>query len=83
MTLTISIPDVTAQALSRQAKTLGISVDELMALIADQFLSDKGRAFDLNDEQMDEVRSSLEDPSPSITHETVMAEARRITSGQK
>lgn len=83
MTLTISIPDVTAQALSRQAKTLGISVDELMALIADQFLSDKGRAFDLTDEQMDEVRSSLEDPSPSITHETVMAEARRITSGQK
>ena len=83
MSLTINIADSTASELKRQAKALGMSVDELIEMLADQFLTDTGPMIDLTDAQMEEIRLSIEDPSPTIRHDQVMAEAKRILAKRK
>ena len=80
---TIEVKDRTARELEQQAKLLGMSVADLVEAMADQFVAGQGQVFDLTDEQMDEVRRSIEDPSPSIPHEQVMAEARRIIADRR
>jgi hypothetical protein len=80
---TIEVKDRSAREIEQQAKILGMSVAELIEVMADQFIAAQGQAFDLTDEQMEEIHASIEDPAPSIPHEQVMTEARRIVAGRK
>jgi antitoxin component of RelBE/YafQ-DinJ toxin-antitoxin module len=81
--LTIEIADATAADLARQAKQLGMTVDDLVEAIATQYLNDAGGVVDLTDEQMEQIRQSLADPRPSISHEDVMARLDDILTARK
>jgi hypothetical protein len=82
-TITINLADATAADLARQAKRLGISVDELVEAMAGQFLSDRGVVFDLTDAQIAQIRRNLNDPAPSIAHDEVIAEIDRVLAAKK
>lgn len=81
--ITIEVADRTARELEQQAKSLGMSVAELVEAMADQFVTYQGQVVDLTDAQLDEIRASIDDPSPSVPHEQVMAEAKHVVAGRK
>ena len=46
--------------------------------MADQFISDSGPVFELTEEQIAQIRLSMNDPSPSLPHDQVMSEMDRL-----
>ena len=80
---TIEVADRTAHDLELQAKACGLSVSELVELMADQFLTDRGPVFELSDDQIAQIKRNMDDPRPSIPHEQVMAGVARLLDGDE
>lgn len=80
--LTIELPDRTADDLAREAAELGLTVGQLVEAMTDQFLVDRSPIFELTEDQIEQIKQSMNDPRPSVPHEEVMARARRILTGQ-